>query len=150
MISLYYNLIYPYLIYGNLIWGKTYQVHINRILLLQKKAVRIISFADYRAHSSPLFLENNLLKIQEINSYNVAVYWYKRHLSTEQPAHEHNYGTRGRDRAIPTFRRLTSTQRSLTYLAPIVWNELPSTVKNSASLSIFKKRLKKHLLNYYR
>ena len=74
LISLYSNLIYACLIYGNFIRGNTYQVHINRIFILQKKAVSIISYANYRAHSSLLFLENNLLKIQEINLYNVAVY----------------------------------------------------------------------------
>ena len=37
LISLYYNLIYPYLMYGNLIWGNAYKDQFSRILLLQKK-----------------------------------------------------------------------------------------------------------------
>ena len=38
----YYAMIYPYLIYGNLIWGGTYASHLEPLYLLQKRAIRII------------------------------------------------------------------------------------------------------------
>ena len=37
LISMYYSLIYPYLIYCNLAWGNTYQSHLNPLYVLQKK-----------------------------------------------------------------------------------------------------------------
>ena len=61
----------------------------------------------------------------------------------------HNYGTRGQNSAVPEFRRLASTQRSLSYSAPTVWNSLPSEVQHSETLPIFKRTLKEHLLNGY-
>ena len=45
---------YPYLTYCNLIWASTYVTYLQRIYLLQKRAVRTISKADYKASSKPL------------------------------------------------------------------------------------------------
>ena len=39
LMKLYYALIYPYLIYCNIIWGGAYPSHINKILLLQKRTI---------------------------------------------------------------------------------------------------------------
>ena len=37
--SLYYTLIYPFLIYGLIAWGNTYNTTLQPIYILQKKAV---------------------------------------------------------------------------------------------------------------
>ena len=55
LLTLYYALIYPYLTYCNLIWVSTYITNLQRIYLLQKRAVRAISKADYKASSKPLW-----------------------------------------------------------------------------------------------
>jgi flagellin-specific chaperone FliS len=41
---IYYALVYPYLIYGNLIWSSTYKTRINEIMNIQKKIVRLMTF----------------------------------------------------------------------------------------------------------
>ena len=46
MISMYYSLIYPCLVYGNLVWDKTYHFHINQLKLLQKKIIRMINSSE--------------------------------------------------------------------------------------------------------
>jgi hypothetical protein len=40
----YYALVYPYLTYGNLVWGNTYPTRLQKLLNVQKKIVRLISF----------------------------------------------------------------------------------------------------------
>ena len=55
LLTLYYALIYPYLNYGILTWGYANKTLIDRILLLQKKALRVICNTDYRAHTNDLF-----------------------------------------------------------------------------------------------
>ena len=47
--ALYFALIYPYLTYCNLIWASTYVSNLQRIYLVQKRAVRAIPKADYKA-----------------------------------------------------------------------------------------------------
>ena len=59
LLSLYYALIYPFLTYGIIIWGNTYKTTLQPILILQKRAMRLISFSSFDEHSSPL----NLLKL---------------------------------------------------------------------------------------
>ena len=54
MKSLYYSLIYPYLNYCNLTWGGTFSTHLNPLIILQKKAIRIINNTSYLHHSSIL------------------------------------------------------------------------------------------------
>jgi hypothetical protein len=56
-LSLYYTLIYPYITYCNLAWSSTYVTNLNIMIYLQKRAVRIITNAEFRAHSAPLFTQ---------------------------------------------------------------------------------------------
>ena len=42
--------------YAALIWSQRENIHTRRILTLQKQVLRIISFSDFQAPSSPLFL----------------------------------------------------------------------------------------------
>jgi hypothetical protein len=39
---IYYALVYPYLTYGNLVWGNTYRTRLQILLKIQKKIVRLI------------------------------------------------------------------------------------------------------------
>ena len=53
--SLYYALIHSHLLYGIQIWGGAANKYVNEIVLLQKKAIRIICNAKYNSHTEPLF-----------------------------------------------------------------------------------------------
>ena len=47
-------------------------------------------------------------------------------------------------------RNLTSARFSVCYSGPQLWNELDTNLKQSASLPIFKKKLKQQLLERYK
>ena len=49
LVNLYYALIYPFLIYGLLAWS-AYPTTLQPIFVLQKKAVRLITFSSFEAH----------------------------------------------------------------------------------------------------
>ena len=55
LVSSYYALVSPFFTYGLISWGNTYESTMNPIFILQKKAVRIITFSRFDHHSSPLF-----------------------------------------------------------------------------------------------
>ena len=55
LLTLYHTLILPYINYGITAWGCATQAQIHRILLLQKKALRIIFQTQFRAHTDILF-----------------------------------------------------------------------------------------------
>ena len=52
---LYFALVYPYLQYCVTIWGSTYSSNLNRIVLLQKRAVRIVDKQFFGAHTTCTF-----------------------------------------------------------------------------------------------
>ena len=54
-ISVYFSLFYSFILYGSLAWQFTSKTNLNRVFILQKKCLRIISFSFYKDHSNPLF-----------------------------------------------------------------------------------------------
>jgi hypothetical protein len=66
LLQLYYSLIYPFLTFGTIVWGNTYESSLKSLVLLQKRVVRIITFSRYDEHTSPLFKNLGLLKLFDI------------------------------------------------------------------------------------
>ena len=60
---IYYALVYPYLIYGNLIWGNTYKSRIQKLVNIQKKIVRLMTFKSYFDSSEPIFKDLQILNL---------------------------------------------------------------------------------------
>ena len=74
--KLYFSLIHPYISYGNLLWGKSYQKHIRQIETLQKKAIRIITKSSYNEHTSPLYRRMGILKLADIHDLSIYLFMY--------------------------------------------------------------------------
>ena len=66
LITLYNALFMPFLQYGIVAWGQTFESHIVPLLKLQKRAVRAISHQPFLAHSLPIFKGLKLLRIVDI------------------------------------------------------------------------------------
>ncbi len=75
--QLYCTRVLPYLTYGILLWGNANKEWLNRILKLQKRAVRIISNSSYLCHTQPLFERFNLLYIHYLYKKECCIFMYK-------------------------------------------------------------------------
>ena len=146
--SLYYTFIYPYLLYCNLAWGGTCATYIDRLLKLQKRVIRIMTGSSYRAHTNELFIEHEILKINEIHDLKLGLYMFNLE-SRDEWLRRHCYNTRYSNLLNPAFARLVSTQRSLAVAAVNFWNRLPDSLKTIRTHSKFKRQLKSSLLNRY-
>ena len=62
--TIYFAIFDAHLNYGNLIWGQNLNA-VSRIVVLQKKALRIMNFLSRDSHSSPLFKSNHILKLED-------------------------------------------------------------------------------------
>ena len=71
--SIYTSLIMCHLNYGILVWGHT----LNRLIIVPKIAVRIISCNKYIAHTEPIFKKLNLLKLEDIFKLHQLKFYYK-------------------------------------------------------------------------
>ena len=103
LLNLYYALVEPFLNYCIIAWGNTYQTTLQPLFILQKKALRIITFSSYNEHSSPLFKDLNVVKLSDIITFQLAVFMYKFHNNLLPPVFDpyfnsvrmlHNYNTR--------------------------------------------------------
>ena len=77
--NLYYSLIYPFLIYGIIIWGNTYSTTLQPLYILQKKAVRIMTFSTFDEHSTPLFRLLEIMKLSDLVTFHIARFMHKFH-----------------------------------------------------------------------
>ena len=74
--TLYNTLILPYFNYRILAWGATIN-NDNRLHLLQKKALRLISNSNYIAHTEPVYKNLRLLKLTDMFPIVVRKFYYK-------------------------------------------------------------------------
>ena len=74
LLSIYNSLILPHINYCLLSWGSG--IEAKGIFLQQKRAIRAISSAGYKAHTEPLFKIYNILKLEDIYNYRMLVFYY--------------------------------------------------------------------------
>ena len=71
--NIYYSLIYSHIVYGIQVWGSACDTELNKILILQKKAVRILT-NNYHfplepgplVSSNPLFKDLEIIKVRHL------------------------------------------------------------------------------------
>jgi len=76
-LKLYYSLVYPYLTYCNMVWASTYDSRLRRLMILQKRAVRVIAGVPRCVHSGPLFTNLRLLKLEQIRTLQIGLFMYR-------------------------------------------------------------------------
>ena len=146
---LYNNLIYPYLYYGNIVWANNYPTRLDKLLKLQKKALRVITFSLYKAPSLPLFQKLNLLDINKINDFLASTFCFNLK-SNSLPVYfndfcientqVHNHHTRKCNNLHKKFNRTNFGVYSTRNKVINVWNTIPNEIKQSISINVFKKK----------
>ena len=69
-LQVYYSLFYSHLIYGCNVWGLTSEENIEKIEVLQRKCVRILTFAPFNAHTNQIFIDLKILKVRDVIKLN--------------------------------------------------------------------------------
>jgi len=87
LLQIYYGQFYSHLTYGCQLWG---QGKIDQTITLQKKAIRLITFSHYLAHTSTLFKELKLLKLPDIISMSNIMFTHST-LNNKSPAIFNNF-----------------------------------------------------------
>jgi len=147
LLSLYYSLVFPYLLYCNIVWGGACNSSLTKLFLLQKRVVRILTCSGYLDHTNPLFFSTSILKIFDVYKFNLSVYTYSN--ISMFPTAQHVYGTRNRNNLVPAHQRLSSTQRSLSYACPKIFNEIPLNIREARTIKEFRRRLRDSLVEGY-
>ena len=148
---IYMSLIYTYINYCNIIWGSAYECHLNPLIVLQKKAIRLINNSEFRDPSAPIFYSLKLLPISKIFHLNCLLFFYNCLFNNSSPMIKHkilqncpthNHATRYRNQIRPPRERLEICRKSYRSQSIYLWNKLDKNIKESKSLQIFRNRVK--------
>ena len=153
-IAVYYSIFYTHLLYGCLCWNFSSKSNLDRIIKLQKTAVRIITFSDQHTHSNPLFIELNLLKVEDVFKFQIilSVYDFINNALPKSLNHlfeinntTHQHDTRSKPCLhLPKFNSVTFGKNSLSYNGSVLWNDFSKhfDTTNISSKSFLKRKLK--------
>ena len=157
LICLYNSLFSPFLQYGILVWGLTYETYINPVFLLQKRVIRAIPFQNYAAPSSPIFSDLKILKLHDLFQLKLLSFVYECvnqitpanfHTYFDSLASVHQYCTRQATKGDIFLIQKNTLQyglRSVRYCGAECWNEIPVDIKRSPSVKSFRLKLKAFL-----
>ena len=152
----YYALVYPYLTYGNIVWGNTYPTRLQKLLNVQKKIVRLINFKSYMDHSEPSFKYLKILNIYQINDYLCSLFMFRFNYCQNMPdlfddyfkqnnaLHKHN--TRNSTKLHMSYNRTNYRTYTIFHKGVLIWNVLNEEIKNTKTYYSFKKKAKFHYL----
>ena len=155
-INIYYSLIHPFLSYCNVVWASNYTNRLKRLIILQKKAIRIIAGKSSRAHSHSLFQHFKILQLEKIKITQMTEFIFKYKMNLLPTCFEnyfnltssyHKYELRSADkfRSIPA--RTNTRMFSIKCSGPRYWNSLPLNIRSINNFRLFKQSLRSHLLS---
>ena len=75
--SLYFALFHSHMSYGILLYGLAGEQYTNKISLIQKRAIRIVSNASFNAHTKPLFSELKILNFSNTLKCKLAIFMWE-------------------------------------------------------------------------
>ena len=127
-------------------WGGLTSKDILKLQRLLNKCARMILDKGRRTRTRELMTGCGWLYIKELIKFHSAVQVYKI-INFKKPRNLRNKFTLDADKRISTsVGRLKMVRQSFRWRAIVTWNNLPDSLINAPKLSMFKKMLKKHLI----
>ena len=130
---LYYSLIYLCLLYDDRVWANNYPTRLAKVLDLQKKVLKIITFSSYNAPSLTLFKKLGILNMHQINDLLIGLFSFSLDINA-LPAY---FDSR---KLHKTFNRtnygIYSTRNKTIYIC----NSIPLSIKESRRILSLIKR----------
>ena len=158
--SIYFAIFDSYLSYCCLVWAQNFST-IQRIIILQKKAVRIINFQPRNFHTSPLFKQNSILKFQDkiclenilfvsksLNNLSPSIFntWFS--FSSDQHNYETSSSTQGNLMKL-FYKTNRYGKYSITISAIGSWNKIQKQLKNMLLKDLSSNKIKTVVTNFY-
>ena len=168
LISVYYAIIYPFLLYGIVLWGNVSTTLIKPLYILQKKIVRMITYNDkystttgLLSHSLPLFHKLKMLNILDIHKQHVGKFVFesvnglgpsKSILKFTRASEIHDHNRRFAEQGN-FFNNGVRTNRyglkALKIHGTKVWESIPINIRESRTTKSFNFKYKRYLIGSY-
>ena len=164
LLNVYHALFSSHMRYNCQVYGLTNNYISKRIYVLQKAAVRIMTFSPFRAHSSPLFARLKILTIFDLVKVLNTLFIHKvlndnvpdevrNYFKFSVKKHEHN--TRESEAGcleIPNVNTNSYGINSLSFQSISTWNSLSRIYGNSVDTQLAKRKhieLKRLVTNHF-
>ena len=154
LLSIYYTLCYPHLIYCVSIWSSTWPSFLSKIFIAQNKIVRCIMFKKKFDSASCIYPQLNLLNFKFIKTYFVLLLIYKnvnifpgKKLFTVLDSIR-NTRSSNVNLVCPQFHTTSLYKNSVLCNSPQLWNSLPTHLKSllcTNNVLQFIKKIKSYL-----
>ncbi len=135
---------------NSILFGAT-KLELDRLQKLQNMAARIICRVKKYEHITPSLYQLHWLPVEKRIVFKILVITFKvldnsspKYLSNILVKYEPSRVLRSQNSNFLTEYKIKSkyTKRAFSRCAPILWNNLPSDIRNVQSLNVFKKKLK--------
>ena len=147
LIQVYYAIFESHIRYGIIFWGNSSKTNVNKVLLIQKKAVRVLAGLEYRESCKEHFVSLRIMTVISLYIYETLLF-VKNNLSLlKQDEISHVYETRGRNTFVrPQKHKTKIYEKSVSYSGIKLYNSLPNNVKE-IKYPLFKQKLKLFFIN---
>ena len=161
MSGVYYALVHSYLRYGISSWGFASASAIQPLISLVNRVVRIITFAPFgNIDVKSIFKYLDIPNVHDTIAMETGKFMFKKtkgllpvtdianHFNLKNANRSQRYNLRSRGSNMATIEYSSSHgEKSIQNRGSKLWNDLPHEIINSETLSIFKRKLKSHLLH---
>ena len=140
LLTVYYAIFHSKLLYGSLVWSQSTSANINKIVILQKKCLRIMNFADFNSHTNDLFKDCQIPKVNDVICNELLKFAFD-FMNNRLPIdlcqilklNINRYNTRNMESGGLVVPRIDTTSygiRSLRYAIPTLWNDFIKSNKD--------------------
>ena len=155
LLTIYRSLVTPYLTYGLMAMGQAYKSHLEKLLKLQKRALRFIYFSERNQHAIPLFIDAGVLPLKFLHYDLLANLMFEiRHRNApgniqdlfQDISNIHSYNTRSSvsNNFYTQSSRLSIQANSFSRIGTKIWNEMPMSLRKLPK-NVLKRKMKQIL-----
>jgi hypothetical protein len=142
VMAAYYSYVHSHLAYGIMFWGAAQQA--IRVFKQQKRIIRALTGASYRATCRPIFIEKKLLTLHGIFIYHTIMYAAINNTLSPTPCSE-SIVTRNRTHFARPSHNTHTYEKSPLFQGQALFNNLPQSIKIQRGTSQFRNTLKQFL-----
>ena len=155
MKKIYFALIHPHIIYGIELYANTYEKYLDPLVKLNNKLLKIAQFKKFNSSTVQIYSEYNTLPICYLNQYHILLLMHRyEHDRSNLPVcfrelvryNRDIHDIQTRQSSLYHLNAINTKfgQKSLRFVGPKLWNNLPYLIKLTKGIHSFKKALKKY------
>lgn len=143
---IYFSLIQSHISYGIELWGSTSKANLQKIFVLQKRAIRYLNKLNFNETCRHAFRELGIMTVASLYIYKVIIYTTN-YNSPVKNYMVHTYNTRNKENFTTVGHKLKLYEKLPVYTGAKYFNLLPKSLKEYKNLNHFRKKLAQYLLD---